>query len=130
MSFAEGGSRWSRGGTVNGFFCLRPKKSSDRLRAGPVWPSCISGDVSIDSGDRAEFVEQISKDLIWEIGMSQKQASEFRAVSGAAKGLFPGPLWALPSTWAFMWFLWGAMTLIPAARLCHLLGAFLLPPLF
>lgn len=54
------------GGIVNGFFCLRPKKSSDRLRAGPVWPSCISGDVSIDSGDRAEFIEQASKELIWE----------------------------------------------------------------
>lgn len=48
------------------FFCLIPKKSSDRLRAGSVWPSCISGDVSIDSGNRAEFVEQVSKDLIWE----------------------------------------------------------------
>lgn len=51
---------------VNGFLCLRPKKSSNRLRAGLVWPSCISGDVSIDSGDRAEFGEQVSKDLIWE----------------------------------------------------------------
>lgn len=55
-----------QGEAFNGFFCLRPKKSSDRLRAGPVWPTCISGDVSIDSGDRAEFVEQVSKDFIWE----------------------------------------------------------------
>lgn len=66
VSFVGDGECWSRGGIVNGFFCLRPKKSSDRLRAGQVWPSCISGDVSIDSGDRAEFVEQVSKDLIWE----------------------------------------------------------------
>lgn len=46
-------------------FASDPKKSSNRLRAGPVWSSYISGDVSIDSGDRAEL-EQISKDLIWE----------------------------------------------------------------
>lgn len=65
-SFAEDGGRCSRGGIVNGFFCLRPKKSINRLRAGPVWPSCIFGDASIDSGDRAEFIEQVSKDLIWE----------------------------------------------------------------
>lgn len=46
-------------------FASDPKKSNNRLRAGPVWPSYISGDVSIDSGDRAEL-EQVSKDLIWE----------------------------------------------------------------
>lgn len=46
-------------------FASDTKKSNNRLRAGPVWPSYISGDVSIDSGDRAEL-EQVSKDLIWE----------------------------------------------------------------
>lgn len=71
----------------NQFFCLRPK-SSDRLRAGLVWPSCISGDVSVDSGDRAEFVEQVSKDLIWENMRNEpkSRASEFRVVSGIVKG--------------------------------------------
>lgn len=63
-----------RGRIVNAFFCLRPKKSSDRLRAGPVWPSCISDDVSIDSGGRAEFVEQVSEDLIWENGRKEPKA--------------------------------------------------------
>lgn len=63
-SFAGMGDTRQR--EVNGLICLRPKKSSNRLRAGPVWPSCISGDVSIDSGDRAEFVVQVSKDLICE----------------------------------------------------------------
>lgn len=62
----RGGRAAGQGGIVNGFFCLRPKKSSDRLRAGSVRPSCISGDVSADSGDRAESIEQASKGLIWE----------------------------------------------------------------
>lgn len=49
---------------------------------------------------------------------------------GLLKGSFQAHSVALPSTWAFVWFLWGAMTLIPTARLCHPLGAFLLPPFF
>lgn len=73
-SFVGDGGCWSGRGIAIGFLCLRPKKSSYRLRAGPVWPRCVPGDVSTDSGDRAEFVEQASKDLIWKNSRNEPKA--------------------------------------------------------
>lgn len=64
-------------------------------------PSCISGDVSIDSGDGAEFVEQLSKDLIWENRNEPKARLQSSIQSlGSLKGPFQTHFLAYMRTWA------------------------------
>lgn len=72
------------------------QKSSDRLRAGLVWRSAFLAmcllrcDVSIDGCDRAEFVEQVSTDLVWGNMRNEPRAGLLSSVWSL--GWLKGPL--------------------------------------